>query len=39
MTKVGNLELRVRGWGADLKAKKNPIWWEQAKRTSENKNN
>jgi len=30
-------ELRVRGWGADLKAKKNPIWWEQAKRTSENK--
>jgi len=27
---------RLTDWGSELKAKKNPIWWEQAKRTSEN---
>jgi len=27
---------KPKGFGSDLKSKKNPIWWEQAKRTSEN---
>jgi len=26
---------KPKGFGSDLKSKKNPIWWEQAKRTSE----
>jgi len=29
---------KPKGWGSDLKIKKNPLDWEQAKRTSENMN-
>jgi hypothetical protein len=28
---------KPKGWGSDLKARKNPLAWEQAKRTSESK--
>jgi hypothetical protein len=28
-------KINMRGWGSDKKAKSNPLWWEQTKRSSE----